>query len=124
MLMKVKEQVDSKELLDTIVEGILLKKGQEIVNLDFADLENIVFSNFIICQGNSNIQVEAITQSVKKLVKEELNENPLHIEGLENTQWVLMDYGDVLVHIFQKEFRDFYKLEELWADTKIEKIDK
>lgn len=122
--MKVKEQVDNKDLLDTIIEGILLKKGQEIVNIDFADLENRVCSNFIICQGNSNTQVDAITHSVKKLIKEELNENPLHIEGLENTQWVLMDYGDVLVHIFQKEFRDFYKLEELWADAKIEKIDK
>ena len=122
--MKVKEQADIKDLLDTIIEGILLKKGQEIVNLDFADLENAVCSNFIICQGNSNIQVEAITQSIKKLVKEELNENPLHIEGLENAYWILIDYGDVLVHIFQKKFRDFYKLEELWADTKIEKINK
>lgn len=123
MLMKVKEQADIQDLLDTIIEGILLKKGQEIVNLDFAKLENTVCSNFIICQGNSNIQVEAITQSVKKLVKEELNETPLHIEGLENAHWILMDYGDVFVHIFQKEFRDFYKLEELWADAKIEKID-
>jgi len=122
--MKVKEQADIKDLLDKIIEGILLKKGQEIVNLDFADLENAVCSNFIICQGNSNIQVEAITQSIKKLVKEELNENPLHIEGLENAYWILMDYGDVLVHIFQKKFRDFYKLEELWADAKIEKINK
>jgi len=122
--MKVKEQADIKDLLDKIIEGILLKKGQEIVNLDFADLENAVCSNFIICQGNSNIQVEAITQSIKKLVKEELNENPLHIEGLENAYWILIDYGDVLVHIFQKKFRDFYKLEELWADAKIEKINK
>ena len=122
--MKVKEQVDNKDLLDTIIEGILLKKGQEIVNLDFANLENSVCSNFIICQGNSNIQVDAITQSVKERVKEELNENPLHIEGLENAQWVLLDYGDVLVHVFQEKFRDFYKLEELWADAKIEKIDK
>ncbi|MBE9509591.1 MAG: ribosome silencing factor [Bacteroidetes bacterium] len=121
--MKVKEQVEIKDLLDTIREGILQKKGQEIVNLDFAELENTVCSNFIICQGNSNIQVEAITQSVRKIVKEELNENPRHIEGLENAHWILMDYGDVLVHIFQKEFRDFYKLEELWADAKIEKID-
>lgn len=122
--MKVKEQVDNKGLLDTIIESILLKKGQEIVNLDFADLENAVCSNFIICHGNSNIQVEAITQSVKERVKEELNENPLHIEGLENAHWVLLDYGDVFVHVFQEEFRDFYKLEELWADAKIEKIDK
>ena len=121
--MKVKEQADIKDFLDTIIEGILLKNGQEIVNLDFAKLENTVCSNFIICQGNSNIQVEAITQSVKKLVKRELNENPRHIEGLENAQWILMDYGDVFVHIFQKEFRDFYKLEELWADAKIKKID-
>lgn len=121
--MKVKEQADIKDFLDTIIEGILLKNGQEIVNLDFAKLENTVCSNFIICQGNSNIQVEAITQSVKKLVKKGLNENPRHIEGLENAQWILMDYGDVFVHIFQKEFRDFYKLEELWADAKIKKID-
>jgi len=122
--MKDKEQVDNGGLLDIIIEGILLKKGQEIVNLDFADLENAVCSNFIICHANSNIQVEAITQSVKERIKEELNENPLHIEGLENAHWVLLDYGDVLVHVFQEEFRDFYKLEELWADAKIEKIDK
>ncbi len=122
--MKGKEQLENKDLLDTITEGILLKKGQEIVNLDFADLENAVCSNFIICHGNSNIQVEAITQSVRERVKKELDENPLHIEGLENAHWVLLDYGDVLVHVFQEEFRDFYKLEELWADAKIEKIDK
>jgi len=122
--MKVKEQVDKKELLDNIIEGILRKKGQKIVNLDFKELENSVCSNFVICQGNSNIQVEAIAQSVKEVVKKELNEVPFHIEGLENAQWVLLDYGDVIVHVFQEEFRDFYKLEELWADARIEKINK
>ena len=122
--MKVKEQVDKKELLDNIIEGILRKKGQKIVNLDFKELENSVCSNFVICQGNSNIQVEAIAQSVKEVVKIELNEVPFHIEGLENAQWVLLDYGDVIVHVFQEEFRDFYKLEELWADARIEKINK
>lgn len=122
MLMKEKEKANINDLLKTIIEGILQKKGQEIVNLDFAGFENPICPNFIICQGASNTQVDAITQSVKKHVKEELNETPWHIEGLENAHWVLMDYGDVLVHIFQKKFRDYYKLEELWADARIEKI--
>ncbi|MCH7658362.1 MAG: ribosome silencing factor [Bacteroidetes bacterium] len=121
--MKGKEKANINDLLKTIIEGILRKKGQEIVNLDFTGFENPICPNFIICQGASNTQVDAIAQSVKKHVKEELNETPWHIEGLENAHWVLMDYGDVLVHIFQKKFRDYYKLEELWADARIEKID-
>lgn len=121
--MNIEEKTNIRELLDTVIEGILKKKGEEIVNLDFGELENTVWSNFIICQADSSIQVEAITESVKKVVKEETKQHPWHIEGLENAQWVLMDYGDVLVHIFQQEYRGFYKLEELWADAKIEKIE-
>lgn len=121
--MKVNKKTSKGNLLDAIIEGVLQKRGKAIINLDFKEIENTVWSNFIICHGDSNIQVEAITDSVKETVANEIDQKPWHIEGLENARWVLMDYGDILVHVFKQEFRDFYKLEELWADAKIEKVD-
>ena len=117
------EIADTESLLETIVKGIQNKKGNDIVAVDLTVLENSFCQFFVICHGNSNIQVSAIAESIEERVREDLREKVWHREGLENAQWVLLDYGDVVVHIFQKEFRDFYNLEELWADANITHID-
>lgn len=110
-------------LKDKIVEAIQEKKGKEIVVLDLTELEQSISDYFVICHGESNVQVDAVSDFVERHVKTELQEGAIHKEGANNSQWVLIDYGDVVVHIFQKEDREFYKLEELWGDAIIEKFE-
>ena len=102
-----------------IIRGIENVKGENINIIDFTKLENVDFKYFVICDCQSNIQVNAISNSVKKTVSKELKEKPLNIEGLENKNWVLMDYIDIIVHIFKKEFRETYQLEKLWGDAEL-----
>jgi len=110
-------------LTQNIIEGILEKKGEEIVLLNLEKIDNSFCDYFIICHAESNTQVDAITDSVRKKVKEELNINVHHTEGIGNSVWILLDYNNVLVHIFQKQYRQLYKLEELWGDADITKIE-
>lgn len=112
----------TKRLLETIVKGIQEKKGSTIVVADLTGLEGTICHYFVICQGNSPTQVEAITESVGDMVREELHEKPSHVVGLENALWVAMDYSDVLVHIFVPEVRQYYDLEHLWEDAVITTI--
>jgi ribosome-associated protein len=109
-------------LIDNIVKGIFEKKGERVVKLDFRSLENSICDYFIICHGNSVTQVDSISESVEMQVKKNRGERPDHREGLDNCLWVLLDYGDVVVHIFQEQYRDFYNLEALWADAVIEEL--
>ena len=104
-------------LVDTIVEGIKKKKGEKIISLDFNNIENSVCKYFIICHADSNIQVNAIADSIERIVKTELKEKVWQKGGYENSFWIILDYVDVVVHVFQNEYRNFYKLESLWADT-------
>ena len=104
------------DLLAAIVDAIQDKKGIDIVDLKLSKLENAITDHFVICHGNSTTQVEAIADSVEEKVKEVLKMKAWHKEGHKNAQWILLDYASIMVHIFQKEFRDFYSLEELWAD--------
>lgn len=117
-----KELVSTEILLEQIIEGIKNVKGREIVNIDLSQLEHSICSYFVVCHGESNTQVSAIADSVERTLKERLSVKVFHKEGYENSQWILMDYGNVLVHIFQKPYRDFYRLEELWGDGKLKKI--
>ena len=103
-----------------IVEAIREKKGHQIVTIDLTEVDNAICDSFIICHGESSTQVGAIIESVAKNLKEKAGIRAHHVEGLQNSQWVLMDFFDVLVHVFLEEFRSFYKLEELWADGKME----
>lgn len=112
------EKENSKKLLKTIVNGIEDTKGEEIVILDLSDIDNAVSTYFVICTGNSNTQVNAIANSVERKARNELKERPLHIEGTENAQWILMDYVSIVVHVFQRDIRDYYKLESMWGDAK------
>jgi len=116
-------QKETKALLEAIVKGIQEKKGENITLIDLKETGNSVCDFFVICSANSNTQVEAITQSVEEFTEKILNENPRFIEGKRNAYWVLMDYFNVLVHIFYKETRDQFGLERLWADGKISKIE-
>ena len=107
-----------KKLIRLIIDGIEDVKGNEISLLDLRKLENRISDYFIICDGNSNTQVNAIINSVTKKVSKELKDKPWGVEGTENAEWVLLDYVDVVVHVFQKEKREFYDLEGLWGDAK------
>ena len=117
-----KKQVSTDDLISVIIKGIDDVKGENIQLLDLRDIENTVCDYFIICSGNSNTQVNAISGSVQKLVSKELKDKPCHIEVQGNSEWILMDYVNVAVHVFQKHIRDFYDIESLWGDAKITEI--
>lgn len=106
-------------LLGSIIEGIFEKKGQNVLKIDLRKLENRIADYFVICHGTSATQVDAICDSVEDTARKLAGEKPLRIEGLENCFWVLLDYGNVVVHIFLEEHRNFYSLESLWADAHI-----
>ena len=105
-------------LLTHIIEGIEEVKGENINVLDLREVENTVCKYFVVCSGNSNTQVRAISGAVKKLVSKAIQEKPWHVEGLETSEWILMDFVDVVVHIFQKQTRSYYDIESLWGDAK------
>ena len=111
-----------KLLVKTITKGIQEKKGQDITIVDLQGIDGTIANYFIICQGNSPTQVEAITESVGDTVRQDTGEKPVNVAGLGNSQWVALDYVDVLVHIFQPEIRNFYDLENLWQDAKLTRI--
>lgn len=117
-----KKEKSIDQLITKIVEGIEEVKGQQIDILDLRDIENTVCDYFIICNGTSNTQVAAIVNSVQKIVSKGLQEKPWHVEGIENQEWVLMDYINVVVHVFQKHIREYYDIESLWGDAKITTI--
>lgn len=111
------------DLIQVLIEGIEEKKGHDIVVIDLTSLDGTMWDHFIICHGDSNTQVEAIADSVARFARQRLSQDPLRSEGRENLQWVLSDFGDVAVHIFQKQYRVFYNLEELWSDGKMQMIE-
>ncbi len=113
-----KENKNPDQLISLIVKGIEEVKGENINIIDLRTIDNTVCDYFVICDGNSNTQVNAITGSIQKTVSKAIKEKPWHIEGENNATWVLMDYINVVVHIFQKETREFYDIENLWGDAK------
>ena len=118
-----KKAVENDILLANIIQGIEDVKGNDIDILDLRELENTVCDYFVICNGNSNTQVNAIVNSIQKAVSKELKEKPWHVEGTENGEWVLMDYVHIVVHVFQKHIREYYRIESLWGDAKITTIE-
>lgn len=118
-----KKQAETDLLITQIIKGIEDVKGQDIEILDLREIENTVCDYFIICNGTSNTQVNAIVNSVQKSVSKALKEKPWHVEGSDNSEWILMDYVHVVVHVFQKHIREFYDLEGLWGDAKSVKIE-
>lgn len=115
---KTSSKGNSELLTQAAIAAIEDKKGYDIVMLDMTEVDGAICDYFIICHGTSDTQVNAIADSVERGVKTDVHENPWHVEGKENCTWVLLDYSNVVVHIFEKATRDFYKLEDLWADAK------
>lgn len=105
------------ELNDLIVDGIQDIKGKNIVKLDLRKLDDAPTDYFIICEGDSNTQVKAISDNIYKKIKELTGQTPLHVEGTQNARWICMDYFFTVVHIFYRETRAFYELEDLWSDA-------
>jgi len=116
-----KKRVDEAELLlENVLKGIFEKKGHDVLKIDLRKLENRITDYFVICHGSSVTQVDSLCDSVEDTVRLNTGEKTLHVEGLDNCFWVLLDYGNVIVHIFLEEYRNFYSLESLWADARIE----
>lgn len=113
---------ENKLLSDAVVDGILDKKGKNVSVMDLRGIHNRVCDYFIICQADSNTQVSAIAGSVEEIVKKKTGDKPYRSEGFENSEWILIDYVTVVVHIFQSHIRSFYNLEALWADAEITKV--
>ena len=110
------------DLISNIILGIDNVKGLDVSLLDLRDIENTVCSYFIICTGSSNTHVNAIVSAIQKTVSKELEEKPFHTEGNDNAEWVLIDYVNIVVHVFQKQIRENYNIEGLWGDAITTKI--
>ncbi len=107
----------SERLLKSVIEGIQEKKGRNITILDLRKIEHTIADYFVICSGDSNVHVDAVADSVEEEVQKRAGEKPHRVEGRRNAEWILIDYMDVVVHVFQKPIREFFSLETLWADA-------
>ncbi len=117
-----KEKGESEELAVAVINGMQQKNGLDIVRLDLSGIPNAISNYFVICHGTSRPQIEAIADAVIGEVKKQTGDKPWHKEGFENAEWILLDYFDVVVHIFHEKAREFYKLEELWGDAGMTKF--
>ncbi len=122
MPVKKTSSVSSKKILEAITEGLLELKAKEAVEIDMRKLQNVFADYFIIAHGTSNTHVSAIAESIERIVLQKCKMKPSHIEGLRNSQWVLIDFTDVVVHIFDEPTRHLFALEELWSDAKTKRI--
>lgn len=120
---KKKKLKESEILVDIAIKGLQDKKGKNIVCVDLKDFDNAVCDYFILCTGTSNTHVNALADSASEEIRKTLHEKPWHSEGFGNAEWVILDYVNTVVHIFQEDSRNFYNLDGLWADAKITKIE-
>ncbi len=114
--------ITSTRLSEVIVEGMLEKKAEDVVIMDLREVKTAVADYFVICSGNSDTQMDAISESIEEQVQKTTSQKPWKREGGDRKEWILIDYVDVVVHIFNKEKRKFYALEELWGDARIQKL--
>ncbi|HMV10052.1 MAG TPA: ribosome silencing factor [Cyclobacteriaceae bacterium] len=120
---KKRKDGSSKKLCDAIVKGMVEKKASDILVMDLRKVKNAVADFFVICSGGSDKQLDAIAESVDEEVFKAVKENPWHVEGKNNKEWMLLDYFDVVAHIFRKDRREFFALEKLWGDAEMTEID-
>ena len=118
-----KEQVNSEKLTEVIVEGMLEKKATDVLVMDLRGIKGAFSDFFILCNGNSDIQVDAISESIEEFVEKYTHQHIWHKEGKKNKEWILLDYVDVVANVFKKETRAFYNLEQLWGDAKLNFIE-
>lgn len=123
MQIKTKEAINSTKLGDLVAQGMLEKKASDVVVMDLREIKNAVADYFILCSGNSDTQIDAIADSIEEFVHKNANQNPWKREGKTNKEWVIIDYVNVVAHVFKKDKRDFYGLEDLWGDAKTLKIE-
>ena len=119
---KITKVASAESILKAALKGIEDKKGESIIYINLKSVENASAEYFVICQAQSRTQVEAIADSVEHFIKENVGENPWHVEGYQNAEWILLDYVNVVIHVFQPDARIFYNLEKLWADGEIHKV--
>ncbi len=117
------KEVNSDVLSRWVLDGMLEKKALDVVLLDLRNIKHAIADYFVICSGNSDTQIDAISESIEKEIHKHVKQNPWKREGQQNKEWVLLDYVDVVAHVFNKEKRKFYGLEELWGDATITQID-
>ena len=120
---KLSRKAETEKLVEEIINGLQEKKGKRIVTLDLREIDSAVTDFYVVCTGDSNTHVNALAGSVEKEVKKTLNDKPWHVEGTSNGEWVLMDYVNVVVHVFLRGQREHYNIEGLWADAVTNEID-
>lgn len=113
---------ENKQLLDSIISGIQEKKGKNITTIDLKGIPGVICDYFVICEGNTPTQVAAVAESIEHIVKTDLQENPIRVQGQQLAEWIGIDYGDIIVHVFIPELRAYYNIDNMWADAKTEKI--
>ncbi len=112
----------NKDMTPQLIEAITDRKGKKITIIDLSGLETAPTSQLVICQGNSTSQVSAIADSVRERIQKECGLKPLNYDGYRNSQWIVIDYGHLMVHVFLPDFREFYNLEDLWNDPPMRRI--
>lgn len=113
---------EKKQLLEYIISGIQEKKGKNITTIDLEGIPGVICDHFVVCEGNTPTQVAALAQSVEHVVKKNIQESPIRVQGHQLAEWIAIDYGNVMVHIFVPELRSFYNIDNLWSDAKTETI--
>ena len=119
---KKRKTSSAEKLTKALVSGMQEKKAQDIIIMDLRHVKNAVADFFVICSGTSDKQLAAIADSVEEEVSKEMDENPWHREGRQNKEWMLIDYINVVAHIFRKDKRNFFALEKLWGDAEITEV--
>ena len=119
-----KRKLDESDiLLETIIEGIQEVKGKDITILNLKNIETAVCKYFVICSGTSNTHVSSVSDNVRTFVSKKIHEKPWNTEGQNTSEWILLDYSDIVLHVFQEQTRAFYTLEDLWGDAEIRIIE-
>lgn len=121
--MKKLKTATTEHLLEVIVNAIQDVKGEDIRSLDLRNITHAVSDYFVVCHGNSSTQVQAIARRIEEETEKTLNDSPWNTEGVQNAEWILLDYSDIVVHVFHRDAREFYGLEELWADAEVKEYE-
>ena len=115
----INKDIDNATLVEAIVEAIRERKGQRITHVDLSSIETAATQGFVLCNGQSSMQVDAIADNIREIVEEHVGVRPYNYDGYDNSEWIVLDYGSLFVHVFRPEFRERYNLEQLWADAVI-----
>ncbi|HUI32271.1 MAG: ribosome silencing factor [Dysgonamonadaceae bacterium] len=109
---------EDNQLLESIISGIQEKKGKKITTINLKGIPGVICDYFVICEGNSPTQVAALAESIEHIVKKNIQESPIRVQGQQLAEWIGIDYGDIIVHVFLPELRNYYNIDNLWSDAK------